>query len=249
MTSRRQFLTSAGLLATGASTVSADSVEPVPAEEVGLTDEIADLLSKAKIDEARKLLNENDVRHSITKESAGSKTEGGTGGATPDSHYDESGADVYCTLVELTGNDRWLATGSVVHDASGSLSVREHSVVDDASALYWDNTKWTSPNPTSDNVTVYASGDHSAEFDQYDAMGTSAHVNLTSISTDSTWSVSHSTELLKDYTGSEVPVAYVFEHTFAYTSLGSLSISFGPLSITVNNGDTVWNQDAAAWPS
>lgn len=149
----------------------------------------------------------------------------------------------------MTGSDRGLATGAAVHDAPDSLSVREHSVVDDASALYWDNTKWTSSNPTSGNVTVYASDDHSAEFDQYDAMATSAYVDLEDFGTGTPWSVSHSTELLKDYTGSQVPVAYVYEHTFAYTSLGSLSITLGPLSITVNNGATVWNQDAAAWPS
>jgi hypothetical protein len=235
------------MLAAGASVVSADSTgEKIPAEEIGLGDRIKRLLNRGRIEEARELMLNNDVRHSISHQSVPIR-EGGDDDSVSTEQVYTNNADVTCTLVKLDVGDRWFASGSMTHPGDSKPSLRDYATVDDGSVLYWDNSHWTSANPTSTNINLWSYGDHSISFDKYRAAGCSAKVDLFDWATKQI-SVNHSTELYKSYSGTHVPIAYEYIHTRAATSLGSLSIGFGPLSVSVNNGKVSWRANTAAFP-
>lgn len=245
MAYRRQFLAATGMLASGARIVSADTDSEVAAEEIGLADKISELLARGRIQQAQELMDKHDVQYSIAHGSVGGQDDS-SGGISPERVY-KNVADVHCSLVKLSEEDRWLATGVAEHNGDGKLSLRDHATVADGSILYWDNSHWTSANPTSDNVTLWANGRHSISSDKYRATGTSAKVDLFDGGTKP-FTVSHHTELYKSYSGTHVPVAYEYVHTRAASALGSISIGFGPLSVSVNNGKVSWREDASASP-
>lgn len=251
MPSRRQFLVSTGLVGLGMPTVAADSQEKIPAKEVGLSDQVSHLLAQGQIEQAHRLMDQHDIKYSSTRQPIKGGDESNSGSYSPEMVYDESGAWVNCTLVLDTGGGQWVATGAAKHNGAFSFDYEDYSTVDDVSVLYWDNTHWTSPDPTSSNVNLSASGSHSIEYDQYRASATTAWVDL--------WEkvsrpprefiVTHQTNLLKSYDGSEVPVAYQYAHTVAPVSGPGVSIGFGPISISVGGkGSVEWKADASADP-
>lgn len=254
MPSRRQVLASTGLLATGAPIVSADTDDEIPAEEVGLADEISDLLASGQIERARELTEEHDIRHSIAQQSVRSQPGNSDGGVSIQRVYEDT-ATVYCSLLKLDEDDRWTATGAVYHNGDIDPSIRDYATAPDASILYWNDNKWASPDATSDNVrlgiTSTVNGNlsrpHDINFDKYRPGGTSAKVNLYGPRPRS-FTLSHQTELKKDYSGTDFGVQYVYIHTRALTSIGSVSIGIEPGDVEIKNAEETWKQDAVAHP-
>lgn len=248
MPNRRQFLVSTGLLAAGASIGSANSTEEeIPAEEVGLGDRIKYLLNRGRIEEARELMLGHNIRHSISHQSVPVGEAGEGDQVSPERVYTNN-ADVWCTLVKLDVGDRWFASGQATHGGDTKPSIRDYAAVADGSVLYWDNSHWTSANPTSENVDLWSYDKHTISFDKYREAGCSAKVDLHN-NESAEISVIHSTELYKSYSGTHVPVAYEYIHTKGFSSLiGSISIGFSPISVSLENAKIAWREDAAAYP-
>jgi hypothetical protein len=121
------------------------------AVEAGIDAEVESLLRVGDLTAAEQLLEEHDVRHDINRAEAppfGSPD----GLVTPDAHYGKGSSEVFSSLVHRYG-DRYLATGGVNLEGV-TASIRDATMVDDACAIVFDSSEWTSPDPTRNNVTL-----------------------------------------------------------------------------------------------
>lgn len=130
-------------------------------------------------------------------------------------------------------------------------SIRDAAMVDDACAIEHDSSEGTSPDPTRDNLILWASK-HDISYDHYNPNhGVAAKVRL------DTWqypdaTLSMQTDLIRRNDHPRIPVKFVYEHTFAvvnnYLSGVSISLAGGALSVSPPTGAyNVWTKEQSAW--
>lgn len=258
MVRRRQVLSALGAstLLTSVETVSSRrGNRPATAREVGIGDEVTECLATGEIADAEELLTNSRVRHRIRgrslEEELGSPGDRVTGGIGIESRYSESESSVYCSLVHME-DDRWMASGvAVLRDRRYRL--RDAAMVLDACAISYDNSEWTSPNPTADNLGLTASH-HTIRYEDYSpTYGAAASVELTyNAYPDAV--IGMQTELIRRSRHPHAPVVFEYEHTYAltndYLELVSISVGRGGLSVSLPRGaERAWLHEIATWPS
>lgn len=219
----------------------------VPAKEVGVEDQVAELLRSGEMNDAREILNRNSVKYSMNRNRVDNQP---SGQITPASHYSETDSELYCTLVHSEDN-KWLATGNAILKGL-EVSIRQAYMIDDACALVYDHDKWSSPNPTEDNLWLEAQ-QHSIEMEEYNPnYGVAATVEITANNYDEA-TIGMQTYLENEPDNNTIPVTFEYEHTFASTAGDiDVSISFGAMSVTlpVNpDAKTVWKDKQPAYPN
>lgn len=231
----------------GSSRNRGNSVGSVSLTEIGLADEVTTLLLEGEIDHARRLLDHHDVEHAIDISPIRSNDGPGLNG-----RYSGSASEAGASLVLYEDNDIYVASGwiflrDVVND------IRDAAVVDDACAIVYDSSEWSSINPTEDGVLLTDPEPHNLEYDHYNPNhGAAAKMSLDFFYWPDS-SVGMQTKLQKtNPDDSWVPVKFEYDHTWAWANnyAGSISISLagGHLSVSLPTGSsTAWNAEATAY--
>ncbi|WP_290810452.1 hypothetical protein [Halovivax sp.] len=164
MAKRRTALTFAGALAsaglTGTATALNDGDEEITAGDVELDDEIASLLLNGDAKEAESLLRQHDIRYDISRSEVDNGSDVGLQG-----RYSESASELGCSLVNIE-DDLWLASGWA--SLSGPVPrLRDAYLVDDACAIVFDSSEWSSPEPTEKGVTLNDPAHHQPKYHDF----------------------------------------------------------------------------------
>ncbi|WP_255190991.1 hypothetical protein [Natronobeatus ordinarius] len=250
---RRNVITSAGALFAlgGISTVSGrPDNQPVPAEDAGVEKAVKKLLRKGQHKQVKELLDRHNVNYVMESQSVASDDEASTEG-----RYSESSSELYLTVVEMSGDDRWLATGA------GTLSnrrtrVRDAAIIEDACGITVDTNEWTLLG--SDHIWYNADSDgyNGADMEITDVdpnAGVSAEVTLPQLLDDKT-TVNLQVELEKTGSVDEAPIFFDYEHTWAYLDVAPSIQTYietesdnGILMVLLDYASTAWdvNLDAA----
>lgn len=245
---RRTYIKSVGLATSGlpfaVSTAAAD--DSPTASEIGVRDEVADLLLEGDISEAEEILTSSDVPYDIQsqKVSAGTSNQDSSSDdptITPDGHYTEDSSELYISVVSDSG-DRWLVT-TIMELAGRTLSARDAGIVPDGFGISYDSSEWSAPEPIEDGVITYVNSEKllgaSLNYQNFAPdQGLAYEVNLKDLIGTKTLSLQ--TELKQDgnYT-SGIPVKASYKHTWAFVDgIGPLnpevSVSIGPAGLVVD---------------
>jgi len=108
--------------------------EFIAAAEVGLKEEIANLLLNGKISEAEKIMEDNNIKYDLSKTTLGNDS---SSQLSPDSgpeispqgHYDDSDSELYIAVTN-SEDDVWFVTTTMTL-ANRKLSARDASIVND----------------------------------------------------------------------------------------------------------------------
>lgn len=245
MARRRSVITSLGVLATTGlvGTASArTSTAPNGAVEIGLADRLKELLGRNKVSEARRLLEQHDIRHDISM--------GASGGVTiqDGSHIDPG--QIGCSLVHLE-DDRYLASGMMEFETDdNALDPRRSHLIDDVCGLTWDPNEWTSPDRTTDNLWHWVTDPNEIEYDEYNYYGTTATVDEKFWFTG-TAGVSQQTELIRRNDHSDIGVKFAYESNVAWVSrtIASIAIGYGGISVSLPHGAArKWRKETSTDP-
>ncbi len=249
---RRNFAKSvagiAGIGVLGSVTVSADN-SPT-AKEIGIADEVSELLLLNRVEEAKNLMDEEGVvyQNEQTKIEPGTDFEN-DGDFSTDGHYDEGSSNFDLTILEYSGEDRWLVTGAGTL-SNRNTSVRDASIIEDGMGVFFDTNEWTI-DPSFDVVTIAATDSSwgaDMTLDQTDVNeGVTALVDLPySLGEDTQVSLQYLLE--KTGTSTSAPVALDYEHTWAYANVSpQIDLSFGVpvpyanLEVNLTRASAVWS--------
>ncbi|WP_152423319.1 hypothetical protein [Haloterrigena salina] len=238
MVRRRRLIKTVGTLGavgiTGTASAS-DRDKKISATEIGIYEEVAELLRKGKTEEARVLLDKNDVRYVISTNQQGNEQ---SSSISPADYYNEGNSSVHASLVHVE-DDRWLATGVANLRWGTNNWIQGSNVINDGFSLDWDNSHWTSPNRTRENITYGVHKEESvpgnptieASIDDYARYGIGGEVDYKGQVEPKypDFTVNLQTDILRTDPHPEVGVAFRYKHTYAATGIkSSLSFTYGP---------------------
>ncbi|QLG48830.1 hypothetical protein [Natrinema halophilum] len=239
MVNRRRVIKTVGSLGTMSvvGTASASKKgEKIPAAEVGLDEEIARLLRENKTEKARIILENNNIKYSISSSQRRNNTRSGY---TTADYYDKGDSTVYASLVHRE-DDRWLATGVADLNWGEKSWTKSANTMNDGFSLGWDNSHWTSPDRTRDNIwygvykkeEVPGNPDVIASIDEYTRHGIGGEVELDGKQVEPKYpnfSLNLQTDILRTDPHPEVGFTFRYKHSFAAIGLSSsISFSYGP---------------------
>ena len=234
--------------------------EKIGLQEAGITDEVQELYSKGKSEEAERLLDKHNIRYTstsdskievINKEIETDDSEIGNdtlGGRRPKEECD------FQLTVTHVGDDEWIAIGEA--DLSGNEGVaRTSHFIDDALGITYDSSEWTSVDATRDNVYL-TSTNTSIEFEEYPAEK-GPTVSVENVKTGVQDTVDNTaviqTYLTRIDTGNDdIPVYFNYEHNWANARTASIDgISYDIPFFSIESGisaSTTWSAKLSAEP-
>lgn len=228
--------------------------EDVGVDEVGISDELIELLHSGETTRAEQLLQENDINYTVARSQPGVRVEQpGNGGVSIQGNYPRSESELSVWLAQAGGDDYYV-TGRC--ELSGyDFSIRDAPIVEDACGIVFDSSEWSALEPSEDGVSYYDPGGHRIEHKEYNPnYGVAATVDLSYLMPEDDH-VAMTTKLTMANTGNDnIPVQFAYEHTFAYADVplvGGVSVSLagGVLSVSLPTGAyTAWDEEITAAP-
>lgn len=254
---RRSYLTSVGALAAIGTlgTASAKQAELVSAEEAGVLDGVERLYQEGKIDQAERLLESHGVRYTSSRRTESRPTTSESSGPSTEGHYSEGSSEIYMSMVEGNDADEWLATG-VMTLKNRKTSLRDAAIVDDACGIVYDNSEWSSVDPSEDNVTLScstdANGSCSVSIDDYEPnRGVGVKVDLPYYLNGET-TVNVQTYLTPVDSGNDdIPVKFEYDHIWTTFNTGQyvdISVGWGALELDLTKATVLWDDHITAAP-
>jgi hypothetical protein len=253
-----------GAVATPASIGVVSGEERVSMYEAGIDDEVPELLAENKIDEAKSLMEKNNVRYTVTKNEYRTKDainevgeeylkeEYKQDGPSVENIHDQDESETAIVLIHDEG-DTWLAAASfdIVY---GVFSGQESAAADDVMSLSWMTDAWQPAEASDNNLTFNDNQDAgspitfpSGSFYEYNFEGVSRTVEYSQASSYNGVFQTYINRL----NGTNEMVLYEFKNTYAYlpSSITSVSVGLpGGLSVTFSNDVDEWNLPASDTP-
>lgn len=255
---RRNCIKSVAALATiGSGTVSArshSSNETIPASEIGIKEDIRDLLRKGKVEDARSLLEENNIKYGIStdKKPVFGKDESSSDGASISSRvYLRDTLDIHCTLIH-NRDDIYDVIGTGVYESDEDRGEFGSVMnVPDVCGFDYNSSVWAAPDPVKENTNLYSQEPHSIELDTYEAEeGLACEIHLEDMGRYvPELVVDVHTEIEHIGDSDTIPVGFVYRHTKGYSPSSRIkSINVGSeLSLSLDVSSTeVWDRPAKA---
>jgi len=221
---------------------------------VGITNAIKNHIRKGRADKAKELCEKHDVEHAFSESKVSVEDKSGEDSVSSQSlGYSKGESTIGCGAWRTEG-DYYNVQGYIT--LAGSAEVDGPSAAwyaDDAFAIVFDSSEWTSPDPTSDNVSLHAEGPYTTDFEDYNPnYGPTATMTAQGRGWQDSALVAIGTELIKRNDRDDIPVKFSYQHNAATAprSLQDISISAGYLSVDLPFGATkVWKDAETARPS
>lgn len=218
--SRRKAIKSTGTLAafglfSGSGT--AEKQGMTGSKEVGLHDEITNLLAEGQISEARDLAERHDIGFSessppIESHEPSSPT---SHGMSIENRNSQTSSSFSCFLT-LTEGDVWTATGNAFLEGQ-VLRLSSPHRVDDICGFSFDNSNWSALEQSKSNTFTFIDNDAvDVDYDQYEANGVTFTIDEPL--TNHEFYVSVQTELIHESDDDRHGVQFSYEHVYSRSS-------------------------------
>ncbi|WP_152421121.1 hypothetical protein [Natronolimnohabitans innermongolicus] len=218
-------------------------------DQIGISDEVEELLQTGKINQAEQLMESHGVNYSTKKLETGGDREFEAQG-----RYSESNSELYMSLVEKNDNDDLYLVSTYGTLSTRRARIRDAAVIDDACGIGWDSNEWTARGRNHLNYIANsdASGGADIERTDFDAnYGVTWGVDLPRTLGDDT-NISLQADLYKTGPTDQAPVYFDYIHTYTFLGEGPFGIdihvdildgSLGRLGIDLVDAYEAWDAE------